>query len=262
MRFKLVFQQPARDKVIVVNDGSSDNTTEIVNRLCFKLIIKKSNQGVGNAIKTGILYGIENGYTHAITIDADGQHVSSYWKQFMEQLYIYKFVIGNRFQSIDLIPHQKISSNLLGSVLIQYFFGIKLSDASCGFRGFCLDSKILSIKACSYGFLHQHLLSIIQERIQIGIVNIPAIYDYSNFFATRISEISGFLEALCDYIPHEKPPNIISLLNSIKNKKDFSITIGKYSFFAFFVPSKKSYVFQTNVEQANEFYRCKNEFSQ
>ena len=60
--------------VIVVNDGCTDNT---VSELCgfdIKVLTHERNSGKGKALKTGLEYACKNGYTHAITMDADGQH--------------------------------------------------------------------------------------------------------------------------------------------------------------------------------------------
>ena len=62
--------------VIVVCDGCTDNTIEILNALAFKptIIELKKNQGKGAALKAGFRYALQAGFSYAITIDGDGQH--------------------------------------------------------------------------------------------------------------------------------------------------------------------------------------------
>ena len=60
--------------VIVVNDGSTDNTAQILHRMGVLTVTHPHNMGKGAALKTGFRKAIEEGFTHAVTIDADGQH--------------------------------------------------------------------------------------------------------------------------------------------------------------------------------------------
>src|SRR5258706_596440 len=61
--------------VIVVNDGSTDSTPEIVKKFSNIVVISYlPNKGKGKALRTGIRYAQEKGFDYAITIDSDGQH--------------------------------------------------------------------------------------------------------------------------------------------------------------------------------------------
>ena len=62
--------------VIIVNDGSTDGTPEILKTLQenIKVITHEKNKGKGHALVTGFRKAREMGFTHAVTIDADGQH--------------------------------------------------------------------------------------------------------------------------------------------------------------------------------------------
>ncbi|MBR6412548.1 MAG: glycosyltransferase family 2 protein [Alphaproteobacteria bacterium] len=64
--------------ILVVNDGSAPPDTQILEGLCskyhFNLIRNKKNGGKGATVKTGLNWALSNGYTHALQIDADGQH--------------------------------------------------------------------------------------------------------------------------------------------------------------------------------------------
>src|SRR4051794_19858450 len=64
---------PAFD-VLVVNDGSTDDTDEALAHLDARSISLPCNLGVGGAVQTGLLLGMEDGYDIAIQVDGDGQH--------------------------------------------------------------------------------------------------------------------------------------------------------------------------------------------
>ena len=61
--------------VIVVNDGSTDATADILASFHeIQVISYPENRGKGHALKTAFAHALEAGYTHAITLDFDGQH--------------------------------------------------------------------------------------------------------------------------------------------------------------------------------------------
>ena len=60
--------------VLVVNDGSTDNTLEEAKKTSAILIDLPNNLGIGGAVQTGYLYALKNKYDIAIQVDGDGQH--------------------------------------------------------------------------------------------------------------------------------------------------------------------------------------------
>ena len=60
--------------VIVVNDCSTDNTSQIAAKLDCILINLPSNLGIGGAVQTGFKYAFQKGYDFAMQVDGDGQH--------------------------------------------------------------------------------------------------------------------------------------------------------------------------------------------
>lgn len=60
--------------VLVVNDGSTDRTQEIVCQRNFEIVSHSYNRGYGAALQTGFRYAVSKGYKYVIQFDADGQH--------------------------------------------------------------------------------------------------------------------------------------------------------------------------------------------
>jgi glycosyltransferase involved in cell wall biosynthesis len=93
------------ESIIVVNDGSTDSTPQILTQYPqITVITLPENQGKGNGLKTGFRKAKELGYDYAITIDSDGQHYPDDIPVFVEALLQEKedvLLIGNRNMSQD-----------------------------------------------------------------------------------------------------------------------------------------------------------------
>lgn len=125
-------------QIIVVNDGSSDNTSKIVNKFGkVKLINNKTNLGQGASIRIGIKSALDSKSDIIVTFDADGQHRASEIKKFIKKINTgYDVVLGSRFLKKTKLPLKR-KILLKGSILVErIFLGIKLSDAHNGFRAF------------------------------------------------------------------------------------------------------------------------------
>lgn len=67
-------KQTCNIDVLVIDDGSQDNTARVVDENGYKLIKHENNKGLASAINTGLCYAVDNDYDNIITLDADGQH--------------------------------------------------------------------------------------------------------------------------------------------------------------------------------------------
>ena len=85
--------------IIVVNDGSTDKTKEIIEENNIPHINLIHNLGIGGAVQTGYKYAYENNYDIAVQLDADGQHDINYVKNIIKPIVAEKYdlVIGSRY---------------------------------------------------------------------------------------------------------------------------------------------------------------------
>lgn len=123
-----------RFEIIVVNDGSSDDTIEVVTKLIrenksVKLITHKHNQGYGGAIKTGLY---NSRYNLVAFNDGDGQFDFSEIERFLPKLKDADLVIGYRKKRSD--PFFRLVNAKLYSVFLLFLFGLKVRDVDCAFK--------------------------------------------------------------------------------------------------------------------------------
>lgn len=126
--------------IVVINDGSTDKTEEILNKNQINHIKLVHNLGIGGAVQTGYKYALENNYDIAIQYDGDGQHDVRYVENIVKPILENKsdFVIGSRFIEKDKDNFQSTFARRIGINLISFFMkkvsGEKVYDTTSGFR--------------------------------------------------------------------------------------------------------------------------------
>ncbi len=128
-------------KIVVVNDGSNDNTSETVKSFPVILIEHIINRGQGAALGSGITYALKNSDCKLIvTFDADGQHRLEDVERMISIIESEKcdIVIGSRFLSLrnDKLPFGRRIILKLASHFLRFIYGLKLTDAHNGLRVF------------------------------------------------------------------------------------------------------------------------------
>lgn len=138
--------------IVVVDDGSTDNTLKIASKYDTIIIQHPINKGNGAAIQTGLDFCKNANYDIVIIIDADGQHEPSYIIDFIKPIVEehYDYVIGNRFYYFyDMTIVKKVCSRVM-SFILSFFLDQKISDPTMGYRA--LSSRVVKHLNCESNY--------------------------------------------------------------------------------------------------------------
>ena len=125
------------DRIAVVNDGSPDNTDQVIRDAGVHLVQHETNRGKGAALRTGIEWWLaRSDWKVVVTMDADGQHAPgdisalvAVWRRSDVDI-----VIGKRNFADPGMPLERRLSNSITSALVSWKTGQTVEDSQCGFR--------------------------------------------------------------------------------------------------------------------------------
>jgi glycosyltransferase involved in cell wall biosynthesis len=125
-----------RERIIVVDDGSSDETATVARTAGVVLIEHPRNLGKGAALRTGILAAGERGWRFAITLDADGQHNPDEIPAFIERWVETgaDIIVGDRMAATGEMPALRLWTNRLTSRVVSTLARARIPDSQNGYR--------------------------------------------------------------------------------------------------------------------------------
>lgn len=132
-------------ELLVMDDGSSDDTAEIARKAGADVISHSRNLGLGIAIQSGLQEALRRGVDYAVNMDADGQFNPNDIEKLLRPLLDGEanFVTASRFKDPDLIPEMpkvKRFGNNAMSWIVSQIVGHRFMDVSCGFRAYSREA--------------------------------------------------------------------------------------------------------------------------
>jgi glycosyltransferase involved in cell wall biosynthesis len=159
--------------VLVVDDGSTDETSIQAKRAGATVIRHPRNQGKGAALITGFSWAKRKGYAQATTADADGQHpTTEIIKLARLEAGLNAIVLGVRNLARDGAPKANQFSNGISNRFLSWFTGLKLRDTQCGLRRYPIAST-LALRCNDSGYAFEAEVLIRAARAGIGIEQLP-----------------------------------------------------------------------------------------
>ncbi|MFA5995902.1 MAG: glycosyltransferase family 2 protein [Patescibacteria group bacterium] len=190
------------DQVLVVDDGSQDNTYEQLKHLAPNIIVLRHeiNLGKGAALKTGCDAAVQAGADYIVCLDADSQHdpksIPSFIKAFNNQNNQVDVVFGVR-QFNNRMPFMMLMGNKALSVMINLLFHVLVHDTQSGFRAFTSQAyKMLRWKSNGYEVETEIIVRMSQHELQYTEVDIDTIYHDSYKGTTALDGVKIFFQIL------------------------------------------------------------------
>jgi glycosyltransferase involved in cell wall biosynthesis len=165
----------------VIDDGSTDNTSNIALSNEVQLVSIPQNKGKGFALKTGFLEFLNQSKSeYLLCMDADLQHPVNSIPDFLKSVYEnhHNIVIGKRDWNIRNMPATRILSNTLSSKILSKKTGQNIQDSQCGFR--MIHRSVLDkIELAEDGFQMEteFILKSSIAGFKMHFISIPTIYN-------------------------------------------------------------------------------------
>ena len=193
---------PYVPSVLVVDDGSPDDTAGESERAGAIVIRHATNLGKGAALDTGFQAARERGFDFVITMDGDGQHAASDLPSFLEARARggYPVLVGSRMAEVSTMPPVRRAVNRLMSWVLSREMGQLVPDTQCGFRLYEL-AVVPEVSAASKRFAaeSESLLELSESGIRIGSVPITTIYGTEVSKIRPVRDTVRFIAMLLQY---------------------------------------------------------------
>ena len=177
---------PICENIIVVDDGSSDGTAELIADLPVRVIRNERNLGKGACLMAGMKEALANGAEAVITMDGDGQHAPESIPALVERANAAPrcIVAGSRLHDPAAIPAARYQANTIANFWISWASGHWIEDSQCGMRLYPREVlDLICAKARRHsGFVFESevLIDAAAAGYRCVCVPIPALYEGHN----------------------------------------------------------------------------------
>ena len=177
-------------KVLVVDDGSTDNTAEIARENGADVVSHNINKGVGSAFQSAVSYALHNKADILVSIDADRQFNSKQIPEIIQPILKDNadMVTGNRFSKgmPENMPKSKYWGNRQMSRLISIISKQKFIDVSCGYRAYNREALLRLNLFGAFTYTQETILDMVYKGLRV--VEFPVDIKY---FKNRKSRVAG-----------------------------------------------------------------------
>jgi len=183
--------------VIAVDDGSNDQTPKVLAAESgITLLTLPQNQGKAAALKAGFAKAEKMSFSHAITIDADGQHPVEALVDFAAACrgQPKAFIIGVRDLKVAHAPIARRISNALSTFWFRFETGVKLTDTQCGYRVYPLAAiRGLKVDSDRYAFELEVMVKAAWAGIPLVPQPVPVDYEAPTSQLSHFDPLRDFL---------------------------------------------------------------------
>jgi glycosyltransferase involved in cell wall biosynthesis len=190
------------ENVIVVNDGSNDQTREIAKQAGAIVIDHYLNRGQGAALQTGINFALKRGADIMVTFDGDGQHQVSEIEPMTEPLLLGQadVVLGSRFlKPQSNVPALRKTILRFAALITRLYTGLRVTDTHNGFRAFSAKAANL-VKIQQDGMAHASEIIEQIRKNSLRFTEVPVTVKYSNYSLKKGQRLSNSFRIVLDLI--------------------------------------------------------------
>lgn len=184
------------NNLIVIDDGSSDQTYQNAIQENVVVLRHKINRGKGAAVKTGITAATKLGAEIVVTMDGDGQHSPADIERLIAPIREdhVDVVLGSRMIASDGMPKIKVIANKIGNLVTFFLYGLHVTDSQSGFRAYSYFATTkIDTKADKYEYDSKVLREIRHNRLRY--VEIPVEVRYTEYSMGKPHK-QGFINGL------------------------------------------------------------------
>jgi UDP-N-acetylglucosamine---dolichyl-phosphate N-acetylglucosaminyltransferase len=186
----------ARERIVVVDDGSADDTRRVAEAAGVVVVAHPHNRGKGAAIRSGLARAQELGVPYAVLLDADGQHNPDEIPAFVAcaRQTGADLVVGNRLGAASGMPWLRKATNHVTSAVISLLAGRRVPDSQNGYRLVRLAHfRKFPLTTSRYEIESEMIIRAGRERGKIASVPVETIYAGEASFINPFVDTFRFL---------------------------------------------------------------------
>jgi len=185
------------DNLLFINDGSTDNTLEVLKEHQVNYLSFQQNRGKGAALMSGFNYAIDKGYRSVLTIDADLQHLPEELPRFYALDNGQRLIIGTRHMTPKVMPFARWLTNNLTSLIVSVFSTQRVRDSQSGYRLIPTELlKAIRLKTVGYDFESEMLFKAGAIGCSIAEVPISTVYEDSTSYINPLADTLRFVRQI------------------------------------------------------------------
>jgi glycosyltransferase involved in cell wall biosynthesis len=186
--------------ILVVDDGSTDDTAAVAEQLQTIIVRHSTNKGKGAALQTGFEYALQNSAAeYVLTLDADLQHVPEDAPKFFEALQQTNadVLVGWRQRVGTKMPIHRRMSNAITSLMVGTRTRTVIRDSQCGYR-LIKRAVIEQVKLETTGFEAEteFLIKAAKRKFTVEFVSIQTVYGDEKSYMTHWKTTMSFAKVL------------------------------------------------------------------
>lgn len=203
------------DNVVVCDDGSSDNTSQIAISEGAKVIRHEKNLGKGAAMKSLFDYAKNNDAELMVMIDGDGQFKANEIPLLIKPLLKgYDIVIGNRFEKNSEMPNYRAFGNKVLDKMTSMASDLPFEDTQSGFRSYSRRAiNSISFQSDGFGSDAEILVNASKSELKITYVPVTVLYETGTKTSTKnpVSHTTEVIISLIELISIKRPLSFLGI---------------------------------------------------